>query len=87
MDIKTLETANDLNEEIKYFNEALNCFEWETIDGSKISTNPRLIIEFDGSDDREQLKLPLVLSETMIEFIKKEIIKGRDAALAEFNDL
>ena len=89
MDITTLEKANDLNRRIKEFTEALNCFEWthpedETI---KYSTNPRLIIDFEGGDGREQIKLPMNLSNNLVEFLKEEIIKGRDSAVVEFNAL
>lgn len=92
MDITTLEKANSLNLKIRELNSALNCFEWQRSDnqgnkiGDPISLRPLLIIEYDG-DGREQIKLPMNLSNTMVDFLKSEIIKGRDAAVAEFNAL
>ena len=89
MDITTLEKANELNKKIKEFTEALNCFEWThpTDESQKFSTKPRLIIDFDGIDGREQIALPMNLSDTLVSFLKAEIIKGRDVAVAEFNAL
>ena len=86
MDITTLEKANELNRKIKEFQQALNCFQWEQEYGGG-TTNPRLIIEFDGGDGRETQPLPMNLSDALVSFLKAEIIKGRDAAVAEFNAL
>lgn len=86
MDIKTLEKAYELNRKIKEFTEALNCFQWSDEYGGG-STNPRLIIEFDGGDGREEQPLPINLSDELTSFLKAEIIKGRDAAVAEFDAL
>jgi hypothetical protein len=86
MDITTLTKANQLNQKIKEFSEALNCFEWDKEYGGG-TTNPRLIIEFDGCDGRETQPLPMTLSNALVSFLKEEIIKGRDAAVSEFNNL
>jgi hypothetical protein len=86
MDITTLDKANALNRKIKEFQQAFNCFQWEEEYGGG-STNPILIIEFAGPDGRETQQLPLKLSDAMVSFLKTEIIKGRDAAVAEFNIL
>lgn len=86
MDITTLEKANELNKKIKEFQGALNCFQWEEEYGGG-TTYPRLIIEFDGPDGREEQPLPMNLSDALVSFLKSEIIKGRDAAVAEFNAL
>jgi hypothetical protein len=84
MDIQTLKKANDLNQKIKELNEALNCFEWSPEESiAPISTNPRILIEFDG-DGREQIKLPLVLSDVLVAILKKEIVTARESALSEF---
>ena len=87
MNAATLQKANELNKRIKEFTEAQNCFELEDLSGKKISTNPRLIIDFDGVDGREQIFFPLGLSETMVGFLKQEINKARNAAIAEFQAL
>lgn len=86
MDITTLQKANELNEKIKEFQRALNCFQWEEEYGGG-STNPRLIIEFDGPDGRDAQLLPMNLSDSMVLFLKEELIKGRDTVVAEFNAL
>lgn len=89
MDITTLDQANELNQKIKEFTEALNCFEWTHPEDEKIklSTNPRLIIEYNGGDGRELVALPMNLSDSMVGFLKQEIIKGRDEAVVNFNAL
>lgn len=87
MDVTTLEKANELNRKIKEFGDALICFEFPQEYGGG-STNPRIIIEHDGFDnDREETKLPMNLSDNLISFLKDEIIKWRDIAVAEFNAL
>ena len=87
MDANTLENANSLARTKQEFDQALNCFEWMPTDDSEpITLNPRLIIEFDG-DGREQVKLPMNLSNAMVSFLKREIIKGQAAAIAEFKEL
>jgi hypothetical protein len=87
MDITTLGKANELNKKIKEFSEALNCFEWKPEENAEpISTNPRLIIEYDY-DGREQQPLPINLSNELVAFLKAEIVKGRDIAVNEFNAL
>lgn len=43
------------------------------------STNPQLIIEFDAFDDdwiRQQVKIPMVLSDFLVETIKAAIIES-----------
>ena len=89
MDIATLGKANELNKKIKELTESLNCFEFThpKDESKKYSTNPRLIINYDGGDGRETLPLPMNLSDALVSFLKAEIIKGRDAAVAEFNAL
>jgi hypothetical protein len=86
MDITTLEKANALNKKIKEFTEALNCFEWGEEYGWH-STNPKLIIEFDGGDGRERQLLPMNLIDALVGFLKTEIKNGKEAAIAEFDAL
>jgi hypothetical protein len=87
MDTTTLNKANELNRKIEEFTAALHCFEWTPIeDEPPVSLNPRLIIEYDN-DGREQTAIPMNLSNALVDFLKAEIIKGRDDAVAEFNRL
>lgn len=82
MDTNTLHEANNLSWRIKELANALNCFEYEHEAGQEpISTNPQLIIEFDGGDDREQIKLPINLSQTLTDFLKVEIKKELGIAI------
>lgn len=86
MDITTLERANELNRKIRECKETLDCFDLRN--GEMIySLNPRLIIEFEGGDGREQHPLPLNLSNELVSFIKAEIVKCRETAVSEFNAL
>lgn len=76
MENSTLEKANNLNKKIKEFKEALECFESTHPEDETItySTNPALIIEFDDEDEmRRQLKLPMVLSDSLTGFLKTTI--------------
>lgn len=87
MDIATLEKANRLNRKIEEFKQVLGCFEWPQEYGGG-TRNPRLILEFDDNDDfRDTKPLPMELSKELLSNLKKEIIEGRDAAIAEFNFL
>ena len=89
MDDEKLQQANKLKQRINEFKEALNCFEWTHPEdvSLKYSTDPRLIIEFNGGDGREQIPLPLILSNEFILFMKQEIGNGLQAAEKEFEDL
>lgn len=64
MDIATLGKANELNKKIKELTEALNCFEFThpEDESKKYSTNPRLIINYEGGDGRENQLIPMELS-------------------------
>ena len=87
MDIATLETANNLHRKIKQLDSALDCFEWSPGEGKPpISTNPQIIIEYDN-DGREECKLPMPLSNALVEVLKKEILIARESALSAFSAL
>ena len=89
MDTKTLKKANELNKKISEFNEALNCFEYSPDEDGKIkySTHPEVIIEFDGADGREQIKLPMILSNAFTRVMKEAIIEGLKKVEMEFHQL
>ena len=87
MTFTTLEKANELSRKIQDFEEALNCFDFNPEpDKPPFSLNPTLIIEYDG-DGREQHTLPMHLSNAMVAFLKKEISKALELAVAEFYSL
>jgi len=85
MDVKTLERANELLKKIKQLQSVLEIFEWESGFGGP-SMNPRLIIEFDR-DGREEQVLPVNLSDELINFLKVEITRVHDTAVAELEQL
>lgn len=89
MDTTTLEKANKLNTRIREFSEALNCFEWhgENNEPTGVSTNPRLLIEFDDCDGREQIMLPMNLNTVLIDLLKAEIKREMQITVKEFNTL
>jgi len=87
MNLTTLEKANALNNKIKEFNQALNCFQWEDGAGNFHSANPRLIIQYDGGDGREEQPLPMNLSNTFVTLLKAEISRCMDEAVAELEAL
>ena len=86
MDIEKLNKANELNRRIREFTEALNCFEWEN-GGQTFSTNPRLIIQFHGGDGREELPIPMELSDVLVGILKAEIKSQRSVCKMEFDKL
>lgn len=72
MDKETLKKANLINSKINQLETALDCFEWEPYYGGG-STNPQIIIEFDGGDGRENQKLPMPLNDSLISILKSHI--------------
>lgn len=90
MNKDTLHRANALSKQIAELNEALHCFEWAPdMDRPEatISTKPRLIIDFDGGDGRDQVKVPMNLSDTLVEILKREIKSKLDEAMKQFEAL
>ncbi|WP_419033421.1 hypothetical protein [Dysgonomonas gadei] len=99
MENETLKKANELNELINEYESALCCFEYDQNEyfnntlpeGKKlpprmITTNPRLIIEYDG-DGREQQLIPMVLSDVLVELLKQSIKENLAELKRQFKDL
>ncbi len=89
MDVTTLEKGLELNKKINQCTAVLDCFEWKDEAGnpSGVSTNPRIIIEYDGGDDREDLEVPFELNVAIIKTIKYWTLNHRELAVVEFNSL
>lgn len=87
MKLETLEKANALNHKWRTLEEAINCFEWKDRLDVIHSTNPQLIIEYDGGDDREQVKLPFQLNETLIKLLTDYIQLELEKTEVEFAEL
>jgi hypothetical protein len=89
MEKETLKKANELDRKIREINEALNCFEWQpypdevALAKEPISTNPILMVEFDGGDGREEVKLPIILGNRLIDILKSELKSSLMAAEEE----
>ena len=99
MNKEKLKEANRLNKLIEEHEQALNCFEFDTnyyardedpnLPIALESTNPILIIEHDDPFEggREQQRIPMVLSDFLINLIKDSIkgnlekLNARGAAL------
>ncbi len=86
MDDKTLKKANEIAQMIRENKSALCCFEWEEEYGGG-SRNPQLIIEFDASDGREQQKIPMQLSDILVDMIKQAIDANLSVLKSEFESL
>ena len=86
MDDKTLKRANEIARIIRENESALCCFEWEKEYGGS-SRNPQLIIEFDDVDGREQQKIPMVLSDFLVDMIKQAIHANLSVLKSEFESL
>lgn len=95
MDKETLKKANEIAQKITENERALGCFYFDvnkysdvTVPHEYISTNPQLIIEFDDcKDGREQQKIPMVLSDYLIDIIKQAINANLAALKSEFESL
>lgn len=92
MDLTTLQKANDLNEKIEQCTKVLKCFEWQPYCDEermheRVSTNPTLIIEYDGADDRQEQRVPFELNPEIIAAIKWWTTQKRDQVVKQFNNL
>jgi hypothetical protein len=91
MNKEILQKANELAKLISEHENALSCFEFDVaLDGFApewISTNPQLIIEYDDCDAREQQKIPMVLSDFLINIIKGSIRENLSKLQEEFKRL
>ena len=91
MEIEILKKANILDKKIRELKDALSCFEWrqsfddDELKGNYMSTNPVIIIEFDGTDDREQIKIPMQLNESFVKILKNEIKKELISSISLFD--
>ena len=89
MKFETLETANLINKKLKELDVVISCLmhvdqEIETI----IDYNPSLIIECDDWDGgRDQIRIPMALSDQLILLIQKEAVSEKNRLLSEFNNL
>ena len=94
-----LKKANELSKLINEHKSALCCFEYDanehfnsTLPEDKrlppkmFSTNPQLIIEYDG-DGREQQIIPMVLSDILVETLKQSIKENLIYLEKQFKDL
>ena len=94
-----LKEANRLNKLIEEHEQALNCFEFDTnyyardedpnLPIALESTNPILIIEHDDPFEggREQQRIPMVLSDFLINLIKDSIKGNLEKLKDEFQNL
>ena len=99
MNKERLEEANRLNKLIKEHEEALNCFEFDTNYYARDedpnlpivleSTNPVLIIEHDNPFEgtREQKRIPMALSDILINAIKDSVKTKLEKLKVEFQNL
>lgn len=90
MNLETLKAANELKIKCDGFDRALECFTLLYGDKNQYSqtSNPSLIIEHDDyDDDREQAKIPSVISDKLVDIIKDYIVSERDKCKKEFDSL
>lgn len=103
MDKETLKKANELSNLIEELKKALLCFEYdeneipnswknegEKLPPKMVSTNPKLIIEYDEWDEdmyRHQQPIPIVLSDFLIDVIKQHIETNLKNLKQEFKNL
>lgn len=91
MTTEILDKANALQRNIKDFQNALECFQYEIGDEHEkkiFDRKPRIIFEVDDSDEMpEQIKVPLYLNDQFVALLKKEIQQQLATTKNEFADL
>ncbi len=100
MNKEKLQKANELVKKISEHENALNCFEFDIHEYGRhnnpelpiklVSTNPQLIIEHDDIEEgegRTQTPVPIILSNLLIEMIKKAIKESLSLLQTEFDQL
>ncbi|MBD8081108.1 hypothetical protein [Chryseobacterium caseinilyticum] len=82
--------ANALNKKIKEYEEALNCFEHRYGENNEFvfDRTPKILLDVDDLDDgREQIPIPMILSDELAEFLKEQILSNLNLAKEEFINL
>ena len=89
MDSIKLNKANYLNNQVKSLTVAINCFEdlHSRSPRRKMRGNPKLVIEHDGPDEREQIPLSMEIDDAFIEAVQTALRLKREVAAKEFNKL
>ena len=90
MKLFTLKKANELQNRIKEYELALECFEERYGENNEhiYDRTPQIILNVDDLDGgRENIPLPMVLSNGMVEFLKVEIESALEIARTEFENL
>lgn len=90
-----LQKGKELEKKIKNLTEAYECFEWKPYSDypgyentRPVSTNPRIIIEYDDGDDgRTTTHLPMELSDSFVAQIKLQISAELEALNKELDEL
>ena len=90
MNLLTLNKANQILQKIKEYEAALECFEtkYGAHNEYTYDRTPKIILNVDDLEGgRENMDLPMILSDEMIDFLKKEIVENLNKAKIEFEDL
>lgn len=87
-----LKIGIELSQKLKEIDEAMNCFEWPADPEfgllEPLNRHPQLVIESDNEDEmRVQYKLPMVLSNEIISFIKRELSEEKTRITQQFLQL
>lgn len=90
MDLVKLNKGNQLRKQINEYEAALDCFEYKY--GEKIELTydrtPQIILNVDDLDGgRENLHLPMALSDEIINVLKSEIHKNLAKLKKDFKEL
>lgn len=87
MTTEQLTQAKELHRKITACNNALDCFEWDLGKLGKRSTNPSIIIEYDGPDGREKVRLPFEINEPFFVILQAAIRDHKEMYEKEFKAL
>lgn len=90
MELSTLQRANELQARIRAFETALECFEEKYGENEEYTFNktPQIIINIDDGDGgRENIPIPMVLNNGLIDFLKVEIESTLEETKTEFENL
>ena len=89
MDLATLNKANYLNNQVESLSVAINCLGdlHSRSPRYEMRRNPKLVIEHDGPDEREQIPLSMEIDDAFIEAVQAILRKKKEAKIDEFIEL
>lgn len=88
MELNTLSRANELQKRIYEYEAALEIFETKVGDEVVYDRTPMILLNVDDLDGgRENIPIPMILSNGLVEFLRVEIQVALEESKIEFENL